>query len=76
MQDVLNEIRGAISRGKGTFGLAPTPPGQGKPYSLAAGSIRAVQVEGGFIVVLGLERDQVVRLRAMCDDLLAETEAS
>lgn len=74
LQDVLNEIRSSISRGKGTFGLAHGPPGQGKPYSLAVGSIRAVQVDGGFTIMLGLSRDQVVKLRAMCDELLTEPE--
>ena len=72
MQDGLLQIRAAIGRGKGTFVLTRSPPGQGKPFSLAAGSIRAVQVEGGFIVVLGLTRDQVAMLREMCDELLAE----
>ncbi len=74
LQDALDEIRASIGRGKGTFGLAPAPPGQGKPYSLAVGSIRAVQIDRGFMIMLGLSRDQVVKLRAMCDELLGSSE--
>jgi len=76
LQEVLLTIRGAIGRGKGTFGLAPASPGQSKPFSLAAGSVNAVRVEGGFIVVLGLSHDQVVTLREMCDELLGTGAAS
>lgn len=76
MQDALNEIRSSISRGKGTFVMASSPPGQGKPFNLSVGSIRAVQVPGGFVISLGLSRDQVARLREMCDELLAEQEPS
>ena len=72
LQEVLDEIRSSISRGKGTFGLAPSPPDRGKPYSLVVGSIRAVQLKGGFLISLGLSRSQVVALRAMCDELLGE----
>lgn len=70
LKDVLDDIRSSIGRGKGTFGLARTPAGQGKPFSLAVGSIRAVQVDRGFIITLGLSREQVVVLRGMCDELL------
>jgi hypothetical protein len=76
MQEALNEIRASISRGKGTFTLARMPAGQGKPFNLSAGSIRAIQVPGGFIVSLGLSRDQVVALRSMCDELLSEETAT
>jgi hypothetical protein len=73
MQEALSEIRSSISCGKGTFAVTPSPLGQGKPYSLAVGSVRAVQINGGFIISLGLSRDQVAKLRAMCDELLAES---
>jgi hypothetical protein len=77
MQDAVDEIRSSISRGKGTFAVTPSRPGpgQGKPYSLAVGSIRAVQLPGGFMIVLGLRRDQVEKLRAMCDELLEGSAA-
>jgi len=85
MKEALDEIRAAISRGKGTFALTPGLVGQGKPFSLVVGSIRAVcatqegiravQIPGGFIITLGLARDQVKALRAMCDDLLGAEDA-
>jgi len=70
IQELLNEIRSSIRRGKGTFGLASSPPDRGKPYTLVTGSIRTVQIDGGFIISLGLSRDQVVKLREQCDELL------
>lgn len=76
MQDALNQIRASISRGKGTFALTRMPAGQGKPFNLSAGSIRAIQVPGGFIVSFGLSRDQVAGLRDICDELLSEETAS
>jgi hypothetical protein len=76
MQDALNEIRSSISRGKGTVAVTQSPPGQGKPFNLSVGSIRAIQVPNGFIISLGLSRDQVVALRAMCDELLAPPPSS
>lgn len=72
LKEILDEIRSSIGRGKGTFGLAESPPDRGKPYSLVVGSIRTVQVDGGFIISLGLSRSQVVTLREMCDELLGE----
>lgn len=71
LQDALLKIASSISRGKGTFAVTRSPSGQAKPYSLAVGSIRTVQVDGGFIITLGLSRDQVVTLREMCDEVLA-----
>lgn len=76
LQDALNQINSSISRGKGTFAVIPSPSGQSKPFSLAVGSIRAVQVPGGFIITLGLTRDQVATFREMCDELLAVEPAS
>lgn len=75
MQDAINEIRSSISRGKGTFTLTHAPAGQAKPFNLSAGSIRAIQVPGGFVVSLGLSRDQVAWLRDRCDELLAEASS-
>lgn len=72
LQDAFNEIRSSITRGKGTFAVTHAPAGQGKPFSLAVGSIRTVQIDGGFIISLSLSRDQVAKLRAMCDELLVE----
>lgn len=76
MQDALNEICASIRRGKGTFAVTPSPLEQVKPFSLTVGSIRAVQVPDGFIITLGLSRDQVEKLREMCDELLDSSGTS
>jgi len=76
MRQALDEIRSSIGRGKGTFAVSRMPAGQGKPFSLSVGSIRVVRVDGGFVISLGLSRDQVAKLRAMCDEMLAEEPAS
>lgn len=71
----LREIAESIKRGKGNFVLAKTDPSDKlttKPFALAVGSIRAVSVSGGFTIMIGLKRDQVETLRAMCDEALAE----
>jgi hypothetical protein len=74
--EAINQIRDSIGRGKGTFTLTHAPAGQAKPFNLSAGSIRAIQVSGGFIVSLGLSRDQVATLRDICDALLADQPPS
>jgi len=74
MRESVTAIAASIGRGKGTFVLARTEPSDGasKPFNLAAGSINAVRVNGGFMVSIGLSRQQVEGLRAMCDEVLAE----
>jgi hypothetical protein len=76
----LREIAESIGRGKGSFVLAPAAPGDGvtkpfalaEPFALAVGSIRTLTVNGGFTIMIGLTRDQVGKLRTMCDEALAE----
>jgi hypothetical protein len=71
----LREIAESIGRKKGSFVLAKTDPtdkNATKPYALAVGSIRALSVNGGFTIMIGLSRDQVEKLRAMCDEVLIE----
>ena len=70
----LREIAESIGRGKGSFVLAPAAPEDGvtKPFALAVGSIRALTLNGGFSIMIGLTREQVEKLRAMCDEALAE----
>lgn len=72
LQEGLTAIADAISRKKGTFILAPSPPGESSPFMLAVGSWRVVRTKGGFIVTLGLKREQVLRLREMCDEILRD----
>lgn len=73
----LREIAESIDRGKGSFVLAPTTPGDGvtNPFALAVGSIRALSLNGGFTIMIGLTREQVEKLRAMCDEVLVEEKA-
>ena len=71
----LREIAESIKRGKGNFVLAKTDPSDKlatKPYALAVGSVRAISINDGFAIMLGLDRGQVEKLRAMCDEMLAE----
>lgn len=68
------DIAGAIGRKKATFVLARTPqvPGASHPFTLAAGSWRAVKLDGGFVVTLGMSHEQVRYLRDVCKELLGE----
>lgn len=73
MREAVNMVAASIERGKGTFVLARTVPSDGasKPFALAAGSVNAIRINNGFMVSIGLSRDQVAALRAMCDEALA-----
>lgn len=70
LREAMLAIADSITRKKGTFDLVAAPPGESQPFSLVAGSFRAVKVPGGFAVVLGLSRDKVQALRDQCDLLL------
>jgi hypothetical protein len=77
---LLEDIRGAISRGKGTFGIGhSTLPAPEAPFVLILGALRAVTVNrevrearGGYIVSLGLTVAQLEQLRDHCSQLLEE----
>lgn len=73
----MQTIAESIGRRKGTFVLAKTEASDGipNPFVLAVGSIRSVSVNGGFLITIGLARDQVERLRAMCDEALGDDRA-
>lgn len=71
LQEALTEVTGVVRWKKGTFALAETGAPGHAPFTLVAGATRAVQVENGLLVTLGLRRDQIEILRAMCDELLA-----
>lgn len=71
LPEALVEVTDAVRRKKGTFALAETGQPGHAPFSLVAGSTRAVKVENGFFITLGLRRDQVEALRDMCDEMLA-----
>jgi hypothetical protein len=79
---LVEQIRGAISRGNGTFGIGHSNlPPQDPPFTLILGSVRARTVDGkllsapgGYIVSLGLTIEQVEKLRDECGQLLLEHE--
>lgn len=64
----LQRIASAIGRGKGGFTLGTV---SGKA-SLALGAPTAVKLDGGFVVMLGLSREQVEELRELCNETLKE----
>ncbi len=68
----LRAIVEALERGEGSFVLERAAPSDGmtQPFALAVGSIRGVHVDGGLLLTLGLSREQVERLREMCDEAL------
>lgn len=70
LNEILQVIASSVKRKKGNFGVARAlTPGQ---FALAVGSFRAVQIQGGFTIVIGLSRGQLAALRDECDRLLAE----
>lgn len=81
MREALAAIADAFTRGKGTFALARLDvlerevQKNPKPFALCAGATKAVQTKTGVIVTLSLDREQVEKLRAMCDDALKEDHA-
>jgi hypothetical protein len=68
MDEALKRINDSIQRKKGSFELAQAPEG----FALAAGSWRAVKVNGGFIVCIQLSKDQVEYLKGQCEAALAK----
>lgn len=79
LANVMEDIVDSISRKKGSFGVADNPDpklaGSQAPFALAVGSWRTVNVNGGFVVVLGLTREQLTKLRNSCDELLGRASA-
>ena len=70
-------VREGVERRKGRFALTTPPEGTGSAASLICGSYRANMLEGsgGFIVILGLSRDQVEYLRSQCQAILDRLDA-
>ena len=69
LQQHLSDIRDSLNRGKGSFGIAPTP---GSPKAtLAVGAPTQIKVGGGRIIAIGLDAEQVRILRNQCDEVLA-----
>lgn len=70
LQEALIDLAARISRRKSGFTL--TKDGF-DGYTLASGSPNTVKVKGGFIVALGLKRDQLESLRDQANALLEES---
>jgi hypothetical protein len=68
MDEALKKIHESIQRKKGSFELAKAPEG----FALAAGSWRAIRVDGGFIICLQLSREKVEYLKGQCEEALAK----
>lgn len=71
-EEIVLEVAEACRRGKGTFGLARNSKRHPTPFALVAGHHKVVDIESGYLVSLGLTRDQVERLRDQCNVLLDE----
>lgn len=75
-QDGLVEIADGVRRGKARFSLALTTKKAAygtAPFTLSIGAPRTIQIPGGFIISLGMRRDQLEFLRDRCSELLGET---
>lgn len=74
----LRDIIDSISRNKGNFVVAHTPPNDitfaKNPFTMAVGSHMAVRAGGGFIISVGLSREKLIKLRDWCNELLGKTE--
>jgi hypothetical protein len=68
MDEALKRIHESIQRKKGSFELVQAPDG----FALAAGSHRAVKVDGGFIICIKLSKEQVEYLKRQCEEALAQ----
>jgi hypothetical protein len=72
MEELLASVAESMSRKSGTFGLTQAPLGEKAPFVMVAGHHQAVEVPGGFLVCLGITREQVLNLRDVCDFLLSK----
>jgi len=70
MQELLKDISDSIKSGKGDCGVSAALA-EGK-FNLAAGSVSAIGVGGGYIVSLGLSRERLRELRDEISALLGE----
>lgn len=71
LQQGIARLAESIRRKKGGWVLAGEPQG----VILALGSYRVVNVPGGFVVTIKLEREELLRLREACDELLRLTSS-
>jgi hypothetical protein len=79
LETEIKAIVSTVIRGKATFALGKTPKERARSLglpdnsfaSLAVGSPGVVKIPGGHLMMLGLKREQVEKLRDLCVELLA-----
>lgn len=69
--DAMKDIEASVDRKKAsmaiTLGLNADSP---RPFIVSAGSFQALKISGGYIVTFNLDREQLVELRDVCNELL------
>lgn len=77
--EVLGPITEAIKRGKGRFALGSVDPkdpmASGNMVVLAVGSTNLVRVDGGFMIVLGMDWRHLEGLRDACTEALEHIDS-
>jgi hypothetical protein len=68
--ELVTEVSVACLRKTGTFGLVRAPSSATAPYVLVAGHHRATECPGGYIVSLGISKEQLMVLRDLCNTFL------
>jgi SEC-C motif len=74
-REVLAWVKRSMSRGGGNWTVCATQtPGQ-KQFGLVAGAANAVRVPEGYILTLGFDRDKLLEVRGLIDQLLRDADA-
>jgi hypothetical protein len=74
-KDGVFQILASIKRGKGSFNVSENPkPSVVRPFALTVGSVNRVEVPGGVFVSVDMSREQLEKLRGMCDELLGRRD--
>ncbi len=70
-KEALRAICDSISRKKASFAVTPNPDAiDPAPFALQAGASKIIKVNGGYIVAMNMKREQLVKLRDSCNELL------
>lgn len=71
--DGMKEVAASLNRDVGaaaTLALTLAEPHAPRPYSFTIGAPEVTKVGKGYIISLGLTRDQLIEVREQCNDLL------
>lgn len=77
-QDSAMEVMESLARGKPTVSLGRALPDAPRPYALIVGGTEVITTTDparGYVIPLGLTRDQVRAIRESCEAILKEPEA-